>query len=446
MPRSVTHDAIVIGAGIAGLAAAYALTQAGWRVRVLEARPRVGGRIWTVRSEADSPVELGAEFVHGMSAEIWDFIDKASLTVSDVQSLNAHRQAKAVDASASWDDMFTLLPKLGEHSSEDESVADAAEPLRESNPHAVDALLLYIENYHASDATKISTQAILKAEAESDGGDGSVNHRLVGGYQQLSDWLARELGAEHIALNSIVTRVSWDSDGVTVECSEDGTTRRYEAHSAVVTLPLGVLQASPGEAGFVEFQPPLPKRDRALEKLEMGAAIHVALEFERSLLDEAIFAARSAAEPAIDRIWTSELIRVWWLSQSEPTIVWVGWLGGPNADHLSKLDDAALINKALDMFARGIHTDKRNIERHFKKGYYHNWRSDPFARGAYSYIKAGGLDAQQELEKPVANTLFFAGEMIPGRGQTGTVSGAIRSGLNAAAKLIATRAAKTDQA
>lgn len=55
MPRSVTHDAIVIGAAIAGLAAAYALTQAGWRVRVLEARPRVGGRIWTVRSEADSP-------------------------------------------------------------------------------------------------------------------------------------------------------------------------------------------------------------------------------------------------------------------------------------------------------------------------------------------------------------------------------------------------------
>src|SRR5215470_18114089 len=63
-------DVIVIGAGAAGLAAAHALSARGLSVAVLEARERIGGRIWTIRPEGSSvPLELGAEFVHGRPRE-----------------------------------------------------------------------------------------------------------------------------------------------------------------------------------------------------------------------------------------------------------------------------------------------------------------------------------------------------------------------------------------
>src|ERR1700733_7311292 len=79
--RADTFDAVVLGAGVAGLAAARMLAEAGRRVALLEARDRVGGRIHTVQSvQGDLPVELGAEFVHGLPAELIDLVDEAGLT------------------------------------------------------------------------------------------------------------------------------------------------------------------------------------------------------------------------------------------------------------------------------------------------------------------------------------------------------------------------------
>src|ERR1700677_5313163 len=79
--RADTFEAVVIGAGVAGLAAARMLAEAGRRVALLEARDRVGGRIHTVQAiQGDLPVELGAEFIHGLPAELIDLVDEAGLT------------------------------------------------------------------------------------------------------------------------------------------------------------------------------------------------------------------------------------------------------------------------------------------------------------------------------------------------------------------------------
>jgi monoamine oxidase len=72
-------DVLVIGAGAAGLAAARALADAGRRVVVLEARARIGGRVWTDRAFAPIPVERGAEFIHGAQADSWALIRRAGL-------------------------------------------------------------------------------------------------------------------------------------------------------------------------------------------------------------------------------------------------------------------------------------------------------------------------------------------------------------------------------
>ena len=75
------NDVIVVGAGIAGLAAARILAEAGQRVTLIEARDRVGGRIYTVpATQGELPVELGAEFIHGLPPELIHLIDEAGLT------------------------------------------------------------------------------------------------------------------------------------------------------------------------------------------------------------------------------------------------------------------------------------------------------------------------------------------------------------------------------
>ena len=70
---------LVLGAGIAGLSAAYHLKRAGIEATVLEARDRIGGRVWTDREFADIPIEFGAELIHGCSAEVntWEWVDRS---------------------------------------------------------------------------------------------------------------------------------------------------------------------------------------------------------------------------------------------------------------------------------------------------------------------------------------------------------------------------------
>src|SRR5271166_1634024 len=82
MPTTPRPDFVILGAGIAGLAAARKLAEAGLSVILLEARSRIGGRIFTARPpSAGLPIELGAEFVHGRPPELLDLIREAGLTL-----------------------------------------------------------------------------------------------------------------------------------------------------------------------------------------------------------------------------------------------------------------------------------------------------------------------------------------------------------------------------
>jgi monoamine oxidase len=64
-------DVVVIGAGVAGLSAARDLVDAGKSVVVVEARDRIGGRMWTDRTSMSVPIDLGCEFIHGANASTW---------------------------------------------------------------------------------------------------------------------------------------------------------------------------------------------------------------------------------------------------------------------------------------------------------------------------------------------------------------------------------------
>ena len=105
----------------------------------------------------------------------------------------------------------------------------------------------------------------------------------------------------------------------------------------------------------------------------------------------------------------------------------VAWAGGPRATALHGLAPDEIIARALDGFVV-LFGEPELARTEFESGVTHDWSRDPFARGAYSYIAAGGGDARAVLAAPVDDTLFFAGEATSNDGQGGTVNGALETG------------------
>ena len=113
------------------------------------------------------------------------------------------------------------------------------------------------------------------------------------------------------------------------------------------------------------------------------------------------------------------------------------WVGGPKALRLSTASQPDIVRQAMDSLASMFgHRDASELE--LEAAYYHNWQTDPFSRGAYSYLAAGGGDARAQLAAPVEGTLFFAGEAIDTNDEAATVAGALLSGERAAREVMNT--------
>jgi monoamine oxidase len=121
----------------------------------------------------------------------------------------------------------------------------------------------------------------------------------------------------------------------------------------------------------------------------------------------------------------------WTLYPTDAPVV-VAWFGGPAAASLARCGGAEIESRAVSALARRLHIGRRRFERRVRRCHLHNWSADPFSRGAYSYVLVGGSDAAAALARPVAGTLFFAGEAFDAEGRNGTVEGAIGSGRRAA--------------
>ena len=118
------------------------------------------------------------------------------------------------------------------------------------------------------------------------------------------------------------------------------------------------------------------------------------------------------------------------------TPVIVGWAPFHAADQLTGHSLDAITHKATRALSTLLHIDHRELQNLLSASYSHDWEADPFSRGAYSYVKVGGDHAQQNLGKPIHNTLFFAGEATDITGYNGTVHGAMASGQRAAKEIL----------
>jgi monoamine oxidase len=427
-------DVIVIGAGVAGLAAAAHLTLAGRRVVLIEARDRIGGRVYTVRpNETSQPVELGAEFVHGHANALWPLIRDAALPTEPVAERHTGRRR---GRPASFPDIRSALADLlGDNptSQPDQPVAQLldARRARGMDGDALASVAGYIESFHAADLQKIGTHALAEAEA-AENDDGEDAFTLPGGYDGIPIWLKARCVEALLdqQLSTTLVALHWKADEVTAEVrSSDGSSSELTASSAVITLPLGVLKAAPAERGTL-IDPIPPGWSDALGALEMGNAHRIVIRFQEPWFNR-------PNEPPVSFVHgPGQAFPVWWASRpgQEPRLT--GWGGGPRTLALVGRPHAAVMDAAIDSLVAIFGDRARAAAKRIAGTSYHDWLTDPFARGAYSYGGVGARAARQLLSTPVADTLFLSGEALAPSGRIATVHGALISGTRAAEQLL----------
>ena len=417
---------IVIGAGIAGLAAARTLAEAGNRVTLIEARGHVGGRIHTLPAvDGGLPVELGAEFIHGLPPELIDLVDEAGLTRFELEGDHrCYRQGRGIGPCDDQREVNQIFDQLSDlqlpNDSPDLSFHEFA-VLRGFSPDATAWATNYVEGFNAADADRISVLSLAKQQAAEDAISGDRVFRVVEGYAQLPAFLERrflEAGGE-LLVSAPVRSVDWQPGRVEV-ATLDG--RIFHANKTMVTLPLGVLQAK-----SVSFTPE-PKILEAAGQLTMGPVARTVYEFNcgfwskfPSLAGLSFLFAPQATPPT------------WWTTNPKPSSLLTGWMAGRRVRNV-QMDE--LPERGLANLAAFLNSAPSDLRRHLLRCHLHDWQFDPYTLGAYTYVPKGAIHASDELSVPVEGTLFFAGEHTDTSGHWGTVHGALRSGYRAARQVL----------
>jgi len=436
MKASDEADVVVVGAGVAGLEAARRLLQAGLSVIVLEARSRIGGRIDTHRPDGwPGPIEGGAEFVHGRPRGLVTALDAADVHLVELSPRHMlARRGRIRPVGTAWRRAMAFLDQLPD---EDASFADVMR--RPAMARALDRdarafLQSFVEGFNAADARRISVRGLNKQTEASEEEQGDRLFRTRDGYDALPAFLARPLARTPGALRlaTVVTRVAWGGGGVVVDARGlwGGPLPPVRARAALITVSLGVLQARPPAPGAIRFQPALPAaKRRAITGLAIGNVLKVVARF-RAPFGQGAF---QKIPPATTFVHVPGApVPTWWVAAPRPSTCLVGWAAGPAADRLHGRASNAIVDVALRSLAGGLGLPARVVAAALEDARVFDWANDPFARGAYSWVPVGALDAPAALAVPVGDCLHFAGEATDVGGDPGTVHGALATGARAA--------------
>jgi monoamine oxidase len=423
MDRATDIDVIVVGAGVAGLAAAAALRAQGRECAVLEASGRIGGRAWTETpaSLGHAPFDRGASWLHEAERNpLAAIARKHGDRVANSDSVRTRRMfiggrlATAKDradyeaAMQHFEDLAraraVVLPDI--------SFADAVAPLR------TDPWISTIETWEArliaaADPTDFSLQDWHCNELN------GTNLMVEGG---IGAFVERRLGppAGAVTLHTPVTRIGWRGP-VTAETPRGV----LKAGACIVTVSTGVLSA-----GGIAFDPPLPAEiQQAVHDLPMGLLSKVALPAIGA--DRLGLPASCSLSRQIPPGEATMFFHAWPSGRDHI----VGFVGGPAAWELARAGVGA-----AEAFAReqlrgllGAHADRA-----LGAAVVTTWGTDAAHLGAYAYAHTGKFAARATLATPLADgRLIFAGEATRSDGLAGTVGGAYLAGQEAARSVTA---------
>ncbi len=422
---------IVVGAGFAGIGAARALQQGGYSVTVLEARGRIGGRAFTSTAFA-APVDLGASWLHrgrdnalaplaarsGVShhasnydkATVFDLggdpvRSRAVIDVKNAVTIESRFEGALAGAYVRW-----RAAGLFGAAGSGRSVADAFDKaMRGVDPLDAQTYRILMETQFAVPLEEEAIEALfLSAQVQP-----NFEYFMTGGMQRFAEWLARDL---KIMLDTKVSDIEWSQAGVNVQTQAG----MFRADAVVLTISVGLLKS-----GAIRLAPGLPESHaRALDRIGMALLNKVALQYP------------SAAWPMGDEYWILAngdlpcIVANQGAYSGAPILV--ALTGGRVSRSLEAMDDEEIAGR--------LH---RDIARAHGRGLPEpegvavtRWAADPLAMGSYSHRRPGAnLREDNILARPIDDRLFLAGEAIIDDWDVCNVSGAFRSGQNAARRI-----------
>ncbi len=395
---------LVIGAGISGLAAAKNLNDSGYDVTILEAKDRIGGRLYTDRS-LGVPLEVGANWIHdnnpktnpimkikeelGLkshqcslagSVAYFEVLDKEGnkieISNNDLEKIEFRigifaYLAKYLRPSTNLSELFTFVKKLG--------------LLSFVKEEALFVLIQKIALEQAEDPEKISIEALFEHEGfEND-------EAIIGGYDQIAYYFEKELHNK-IILNSPIEHINYEQDTIKVFCDNE----IYEANAVIVTASLGVLKKE-----VIKFTPELPiEKKQSIKKLGWGTLNKVMLKFAHKFWSDTDFIVIANKESNFHA----------WINEEpvckEPVIV--ATIAGKNAKKLENKTDEEVVLTALNELKAVYGSKVSELDSY----YISKWSLEPYIYGSYSTNKAGENSQllRKQLSTPVNSKLFFAGE------------------------------------
>lgn len=404
-------EVVVIGGGAAGIAASRRLCDASIRCLLVEARPRLGGRAWTVTG-AGFPLDLGCGWLHSGDRNPWTTVaGQEGFTIDKTPPPWMRPPLESSFPRQEHSNYRVALNEYYERLRETAQRDDADAPASTLiDPHDRWAGLIGAISTFVSGA-ELERVSMKDLERYADTG---VNWRVVEG---LGTTIARYGANLPVKLDCPVRRIDHRGKRVRVE-TEKGA---IEADQAIVAIPASLIAAE-----RLAFAPALPAKVEAARKLPLGVNNKLFMSLDNA--DE--FEAGSRLFGHTDRVATAGYhVRPF----GRPLIE--AYFGGRCAAGLEAEGDGAFFDFAASELSGLLGNDFR---RRIKPIGVHRWGQDPFSLGAYSYAVPGYADCRRTLAEPVDNRLFFAGEACS-RNDFSTAHGGFRTGAAAAEQIIALR-------
>ncbi len=400
---------VVVGAGFAGLMAAYRIARAGHEVAVLEARDRVGGRVWSqelVPGDPRSVVERGGEFVLDGYDHLRSVAGEFGLTFADMTMSYYEREPRggAVTTHQDMAECAEVVARAAARARPGTSLAEVAGTW----PGSPAALAAYVSRVEVTNGME---SGVLAAAAATDATAGFARRpcwRVAGGNQLVARGLARRLGTS-VRLRSPVRSVEYDQNGVRV-LTDDG---EISGDAVILALPMAVLRALP-------FSPQVPRGYRAAWQragLAHNAKLHVPLTRP---------AAASAVQSVPDRFWT------WTATDGSGQVQPVLHAFGGTEQGLAALAVAEGPARWRSLVA----ALRPDLSLDLSRALLTTWNDDPWAGESYSALTVTVADGDDELMAAPLGRVHFAGEHTAGA-WAGLMEGALRSGARAASEVLA---------
>ena len=437
----------IIGAGLAGLSAAYDLQRAGWRVTVLEARDRVGGRVYSVRSFSNGLVaEAGGEFIEDSHSRMLALAQQFDLKLGRVGSWQAQdgdwasfegKSGPMSDANL-WGTnlpseigkIWAALAELGKHvpdPSQPQAAREAQRLDRQSTAewlNALDAHPLakndFIQHIRAEYTTEPERHSLLDLARNAamfySTAERKSNWRVIGGNDLIPRALANTL--PDVRMNSVVTSISAMDDGVVTGYKTGNSYRTIASAFTILAVPLTT-------ARLIRFDSPLPAaHQRMVHEISYGAVTKVMIQYRTRFWNDKNWNGRLTTDAPIVYTWhaTSHI-------DSEDGII-TAYTGGEPGAKLAALSDEERTRLAVAEIEKVFPGSSDLIEHTATVA----WPNEPFTRGSYMALAPGEVTAHWHTLFEPAGRLFFAGEHATV--YQGYMEGAVESGQRVAANII----------